>query len=190
MSVKSIARSIVVTAVLAGLDLIPAAAAGVEKMVSECGAGSCPYDSATISAPAGWVHDDFAERTLHIKVLVRNGQSFGSTDAFILATVMPNFGNDPIADHVWRGQKFMRTQVPDLKMTALPDVARASGKVGFLVFQYEKPSSSTRRFERIATTMDTDKEGNAFVVSISLTADSAKALEAAEAPYLEVLRRY
>ena len=132
----------------------------------------------------------FAERTLHIKVLVRSGQSFTTADAFILAAVLPNFGNDPIADHVWRGQKFMRTQVPDLKMRALPDIARANGKVGFMVFQYEKPSSPTRRFERIATTTDSDKDGNVFVVSISLTANSAKVLETAEAAYLEVLRRY
>jgi hypothetical protein len=190
MSIKSIARSIVLTAVVASLNVIPAAAAGVEKMLSDCGAGSCPFDSASISTPAGWTHDDFAERTLHIKVLVRNGQSFVSTDAFILAAVLPNFGNDSIADHVWRGQKFMRTQVPDLRIVALPDLARANGKVGFLVFQYEKPSSPTRRFERIATTMDTDKDGNVFVVSISLTADSAKVFEAAEASYLEVLRGY
>src|ERR1700694_4292963 len=100
ISIKFIARSIVLVAVLAGLDLLPAAAAGVEKMVSDCGAGSCPYDSASIATPTGWVHDDFAERTLHIKVLVRSGQSFTTVDAFILAAVLPNFGNDPIADHV------------------------------------------------------------------------------------------
>jgi hypothetical protein len=177
-------------AVLACLDVIPAAAAGVEQMLSDCGAGSCPYDSASISAPAGWVHDEFAERTMHMKVLVRDGQSFASTEVFILATVLPNLDNVSIADHVFRGQKYMRLQVPELKIKALPDIARAKGKAGFLVFQYEKPGSTKRRFERIATTMDTDKDGNAFVVGISLTADSAKALEAAEAAYLEVLRRY
>jgi hypothetical protein len=190
MSIKSIARSIVLTTVLASLDVIPAAAAGVEKMLSDCGAGTCPFDSASISTPAGWTHDDFAERTLHMKVLVRSGQSFTSTDAFILATVLPNLDNDSIADLVWRGQTFIRAQTPDVTIRALPDLARANGKVGFLVFQYEKPNASTRRFERIATTMDTDKDGNVFVVSISLTADSATVLEAAEASYLEVLRRY
>jgi hypothetical protein len=38
--------------------------------------------------------------------------------------------------------------------------------------------------------MEKDKDGNAFVVGISLTADSAEALQAAEASYLEVLRQY
>jgi len=136
------------------------------------------------------VHDEFAERTMHMKVLVRDGQSFASTDVFILATVLPTSTNVSIADHVFRGQKYMRLQVPELKIKALPDMARGKGKPGFLVFQYEKPSSSKRRLERIATTMDKDKDGNAFVVGISLTADSAQALQAAEAAYLEVLRRY
>jgi hypothetical protein len=190
MSAKSIARSIVIMTLLTALPAIPAAAAGIEKMVSDCGAGTCHYDSAAISAPAGWVHDEFAERTMHMKVLVRDGQSFASADSYILATVLPNLDNVSIADHVFRGQKYMRLQVPDLKIKALPDMARAKGKAAFLVYQYEKPNATKRRFERIATTMDSDKDGNAFVVGISLTADSAQALQAAEASYLEILRRY
>jgi hypothetical protein len=190
MSVKSIARSIVLMALLTALHVNPAAAAGVEKMVSDCGAGTCDYDSASISTPAGWTHDEFAERTMHMKVLVRDGQSFASADVFILATALPNLDNVSISDHIFRGQKYMRMQVPDLKIKSLPDIARAKGKPGFLVYQYEKPGSTKRRFERIATTMEKDKDGNAFVVGISLTADSADALAAAEAAYLEVLRRY
>ena len=190
MSVKSIARSVVLTAALVSVHAMPAAAAGVEKMVSDCGAGTCDYDSASIATPAGWVHDEFAERTMHMKVLVRDGQTFASTDVFILATVLPNLDDVSIADHVFRGQKYMRLQVPDLKIKALPDIARAKGKAGFLVYQYEKPNSTKRRFERIATTMEKDKDGNAFVVGISLTADSADALQAAEAAYLDILRRY
>ena len=190
MSVKSIARSVVLTAALVSVHAMPAAAAGVEKMVSDCGAGTCDYDSAAIATPAGWVHDEFAERTMHMKVLVHDGQSFASTDVFILATVLPNLDDVSIADHVFRGQKYMRLQVPDLKIKALPDIARAKGKAGFLVYQYEKPNSTKRRFERIATTMEKDKDGNAFVVGISLTADSADALQAAEAAYLDILRRY
>src|SRR5262249_13006019 len=168
MSVRSIARSIVLMALLTAPGLAPASAAGVEKMVSECGAGTCDYDSAAIATPAGWTHDEFAERTMHMKVLVRDGQSFAEADVFILATVLPNLDNVSIGDHVARGQKFMRMQVSDLKIKALPDMARAKGKPAYQVFQYEKPSSSKRRFERIATTMDSDKDGNAFVVGISL----------------------
>jgi hypothetical protein len=190
MSVKSIARSTVLIALLTALQVIPATAAGVEKMVSGCGAGTCDYDSAAIATPAGWTHDEFAERTMHMKVLVRDGQSFAAADVFILATVLPNLDNVSISDHVFRGQKYMRLQVPDLKIKALPDIARAKGKAGFQVYQYEKPGAEKRRFERIATTMEKDKDGNAFVVGISLTADSAEALQAAEASYLEVLRQY
>ena len=190
MPVRSIAQSAVLMAALVAPSVVPAAAAGVEKMVSDCGAGTCDYDSAAIPAPAGWVHDEFAERTMHMKVLVRDGQSFASTDAYILATVLPNLDNVSIADHVFRGQKYMRLQVPDLKIKALPDMARGKGKAAYQVYQYEKPSTSKRRFERIATTMDTDKDGNAFVVGISLTADSEQALQAAEGSYLEILRRY
>jgi hypothetical protein len=190
MWIKSIAQSAVLMAALAGLSVAPAAAGGVEKMVSDCGTTTCDYDSAAISAPAGWGHDEFAERTMHMKVLVRDGQSFAATDAYILATVLPNLDNVSISEHVFRGQKYMRMQVPDLKIKALPDMARGKGKAAYQMYQYEKPSSSKRRFERIATTMDTDKDRNAFVVSISLTADSAQALQAAEASYLDVLRRY
>ena len=41
-----------------------------------------------------------------------------------------------------------------------------------------------------AVTTDGDKDGNAFVVTITLSVNSRKALEAAEPAYLAILRKY
>ena len=38
--------------------------------------------------------------------------------------------------------------------------------------------------------IDSDKDGNAFVIGLVLTAKSLKALNAAEAPYLAMLKAY
>jgi DHA1 family bicyclomycin/chloramphenicol resistance-like MFS transporter len=86
------------------------------------------------------VHDEFAERTMHMKVLVRDGQSFASADVFILATALPNLDNVSISDHIFRGQKYMRMQVPDLKIKSLPDIARqlnaSTAQVQFTISAY------------------------------------------------------
>jgi hypothetical protein len=184
MSIKSTLQAVVALALLAGLELSQPAA-GAER--PGCGQ-ACPSNSVSIYVPSGWMHDATAERNLRLTALVRDGQSFVTTDAFILATVLPNPDKQPIVDHIARNQTAFRARTPDLKIAALADMARSGGKEGFRIFQYEKPSAQTQRFERIATTTDIDKDGNSVIVSISLTADSLRSLEAAEQSYLEILR--
>jgi hypothetical protein len=186
MLIKSTIRAVIALALLAGLD-VSQPAAGAER--ADCGQ-ACPSDNVSIYVPGGWMHDATAERRLRLTALVREGQSFTTTDAFILATVLANPDKRPIADYIAQNQAAFRARTSDLKIAPLADVARSGGKEGFRVFQYEKPSARTQRFERIATTTDIDKDGKSVLVTISLTADSLKSLEAAEQSYLEILRDY
>jgi hypothetical protein len=186
MLIKSTIRGVAVLALLASLELSQPATSAERP---GCGQ-ACPSNSVSIYVPGGWMHDATAERSLRVTALVRDGQSFTTTDAFILATVLPNPDKQSIADHIARNQTAFRARTSDLKIAPLADVARSGGKEGFRVFQYEKPSAQTQRFERIATTTDIDKDGNSVLISISLTADSLRSLEAAEQSYLEILRDY
>ena len=52
------------------------------------------------------------------------------------------------------------------------------------------PSRKAQPFERVATSGDVDKDGNAFLVGVVLTATSMKALKAAEPAYLTILKGY
>jgi hypothetical protein len=52
------------------------------------------------------------------------------------------------------------------------------------------PSRRGQPFERVATTADTDKDGNPFLVGVVLTAVSRKGLLDAAQAYLAVLKGY
>jgi hypothetical protein len=52
------------------------------------------------------------------------------------------------------------------------------------------PSRRGQPFERVATTADTDKDGNPFLVGVVLTAVSRKGLLDAAQAYLSVLKAY
>ena len=77
-----------------------------------------------------------------------------------------------------------------MKIERLPDVARAASQEPFLQYQFEMPSRKAQPFERVAATSDVDKDGNAFLVGVVLTATSMKALKAAEPAYLTILKGY
>jgi hypothetical protein len=51
-------------------------------------------------------------------------------------------------------------------------------------------SSCEQGYELQSVTTDGDKGGNEFIVTITLTANSRQALQAAEPAYLAILRKY
>src|SRR5438552_5907503 len=179
-SSRLVAQAIAAAALLAISIGMGPAGAEVANKVRDCDRQSCPYHEPMISVPDGWVHDVGAERSLHFQTLVPNGKNFLATDAVIFAHALPKTGRTSISDHIMENQMSFRAREPHLKIIDLPDVARANGKQGFRLVQYEKPSSPGQ-IELIATTIDTDRDGNPFFVDISLTVQSVEALNAARA---------
>lgn len=63
-----------------------------------------------------------------------------------------------------------------MKINPLPDVVRSGGGEPFRVHDFQALSRREQPFERVATTADTDKDGNPFLVGVVLTAVSRKGL--------------
>jgi hypothetical protein len=56
--------------------------------------------------------------------------------------------------------------------------------------QFEAPELSEQGFELAALVADSDKDGNAFVVVLCLSANTREAFKAAEAAYMSILKAY
>jgi len=185
------ARLLSLGATLAMATLAPApAAAEVEKIMLMCDGKLCPFFRASFATPDGWVEDKENTRKMGVVIFVPRGQTFHSAGAIIYATARFNRDKKPITDFIEQDQARWREKAKDVKITGLPPVERANGKEAFRHFQFEAPSMKAQPFERVATMSDSDKDGNAFIVGLVLTAKSAKALSAAEPTYVAMLKAY
>jgi hypothetical protein len=136
------------------------------------------------------VEDKENGQRMRLLIFVPRGQTFHSAGAIIYATARPNPDKKPVDEFIERDQARWRERAPDVKIKRLADAARANGKDAFQHFQFEAPSMKAQPFERVATVGDSDKDGNAFIIGLVLTAKSAKALSAAESAYLAMLKAY
>lgn len=93
-----------------------------------------------------------------------------------------DFVPDAIAD--WRGR------AKDANITRLEDFPRGDGKPIFERRQFEAKSLKEQGYELQSVTTDGDKDGNDFIVTITLSANSRAALQAAEPAYLAILGKY
>ena len=177
---------------LALVTLLAAAPAHaeIEKLLLHCEQTLCPCFRASLTVPNGWQEDTAATTKLKVRVLVPRGRTYDNAEALIYANVRFNPEKKSVADFIAEDEAHWRSSTPDAKITPLPDVVRANGKEPFRMREFEAPSRKSQPFERVATTTDTDKDGNAYLVGVVLTALSRKGLMAAEQAYLSVLKAY
>jgi hypothetical protein len=175
--------------VVAAVAAVPACAE-VEKIMLVCDGKLCPSFRASVAPPDGWVEDKETSRKMGAVIFLPRGQTFHSAGAIMYATARFNRDKRPVTDFIEQDQTRWREKAGDVKITRLPDVVRANGKDAFVYFQFVAPSMKAQPFERVATVSDSDKDGNAFVVGLVLTAKSQKALAAAEPAYLAMLKAY
>jgi hypothetical protein len=76
------------------------------------------------------------------------------------------------------------------KITELPAVERANGKPAFLRFGFENPAKAEQAFEVGAFGIDSDKDGNEFVLDVVMSGASKEALDAANEAYLSFLKAH
>jgi hypothetical protein len=162
----------------------------ITKLMRVCGGELCPYFRASVAVPEGWQEDQASSREMNVQIIVPKGRTFDNAGAIIYATVKYNPDKAPIATLIAEDHANWRKKSRDVKIEHLPDVARATGQEPFLQYQFEVPSRKSQPFERVATTGDTDKDGNTFLVGVVLTATSMRALTGAEPAYLAILKGY
>ncbi len=83
-----------------------------------------------------------------------------------------------------------KSRAKDAKLTELADFRRSDGKPAFVRHQFEARSLKEQGYELQAVTADGDKDGNQFIVTITVSANSQEALKKAEPAYLSILSKY
>jgi hypothetical protein len=175
--------------VTAGFAASTPASALVEKVMTVCSGQLCPFFKPAFAVPTGWYEDHKTGMRLGVRLLVPVGETFDSAAAIIYATARHNLEGENLDSAVAQHEENWRRKVPQVAITRLGDVARSTGP-GFQQHEFVAPGSATQPYERVATAVDSDADGNAFVVRLVLTAKSEAALKSTEASFLALLKSY
>jgi hypothetical protein len=176
---------------LAALSLLAApATAEIEKFMRQCDGKLCASYRASITVPEGWVEDKEAGRELGVQMLLPKGVDFEKAPAKIYALVRYNKDKQPVSAIAKDTYRDWRERAKKAKVTKLPEVARQSGKPAFELHRFEASELKEQGFEQTALAADGDKDGNAFVVVLCLSANTREAFKAAEAAYMSILKAY
>ncbi len=174
----------------AGLIAITPAGATIEKIMNQCNGKLCPFFRASIVIPDGWVEDKDSTRYFNAQFLLPRGTDFEKAAAKIYVAVKYNRNKQPISDFMPENIADWNSRAKDAKITDLDDLPRGDGKVAFVRHQFEARSLHQQGYEFQAVTTDGDNDGNEFLVTITLSANSLKALKAAEPAYMAILNKY
>lgn len=176
-------------AVFAFLAISLSAHAEVQKFMHQCDSRLCPFFRAMVTPPDGWVEDKQATRYFKVVMLLPQGQNFDQAPAKIYAVARYNPKKQPIADFLPDNLADWKSRAQDAKIEKLADLPR-NGKPAFVRYRFEAPGLEEQGYEQQAVTSDTDKDGNSFVITITLSANTPAAFRAAEAAYQAILDKY
>ncbi len=183
-------RSALVAAVAAATVLAAPAKAEIEKFMRDCDNKLCAYFRASITVPEGWAEDKEATEALGVQMLLPKGVAFEDAPAKIYALVRYNKEKRPLAPFVQDDYRDWQQRSKNAKPAQLSSVPRTNGKPAFERHQFEAPELREQGYEEVALAADGDKDGNAFVVVLCLSANTREAFKAAEPAYLSILKAY
>src|SRR5262249_59905506 len=181
-------------ALLAAVTIIcaTAARAEVQKFLNACdGQKLCASYALVLTPPDGWVVDAKASAANKVQIIVPKGQNFASAEPLIYVQVFyqPDKAQT-LADFARLSNARWLAANPKAKISELPPVGRSNGKPPFLRFAFENPSKAQQAFEVGALGVDSDKDGNSFVLDVVMTGNSKAALDHADAAYAAFLKAH
>ncbi len=178
-------------AFVCGALLIAPASAKIKKFMNPCKEQTlCAFFRSSVTVPDGWTEDEAATRHFGAVILLAKGVEFNDAQATIYAVARFNPKREPLAKFVTQSIGELSRRAKDAKVTVLPDIPRTTGQPTFMRLSFEAPSLKEQGYELYAATIDGDDDGNQFVVTITLSANSKAALIAAQNAYQAVLRQY
>ncbi len=126
-----------------------------------------------------------------VQILVPKGQSFASAEPLIYVQVFyqPD-KQQPLADFARASNARWLAANPKAKISELTAIERANGKPAFLRFAFDNPGKSQQAYEVGALGMDSDKDGNDFVLDVVMSGSSKAALDRADAAYTAFLKAH
>ena len=166
-----------------------AARAEVEKFLNPCsGQQLCPSFRLLLTPPDGWVLDQQATRRTTSRSSFPKARIATAEPLMYVQVFYHKDKQQSLADFARVSNERWLAASGNAKITDLPAVARANGKPGFLRFAYENPNKAQQAYEVGAFGIDSDKDGNEFVLDIVMTGSTKKALDRAENDYVGFLK--
>lgn len=147
----------------------------------------CPVFELAIEPPNDWVFDQEASEQNGVQILLPRGRSFGDAPTLIYVKVSVRQDGQSVEDFVRVSQERWRQSMADTRIEKMEDVARANGKPAFLSYRYENPSVPQQAFEAVSFGLDQDKEGNDYVVMVTITGQDKAAIDQAMPAYTAFL---
>jgi len=167
------------------------AQAEVQKFIRSCDGKLCPYYRIVLTPPDGWIIDEAATKKNDVQIIVPKGKTFGNAPALIYVQVFYHRDKrQTLAKFAEVSNDRWRARVKDAKISPLPAIERANGKPGFLRFAFENPGKAQQAFEVGAFGIDSDKDGNEFVLDVVMTGLNKSALDNAEKDYIAFLKAH
>lgn len=143
-----------------------------------------------LDPPPGWALDSQASKNSKVQMILPRGKTLGNAEALIYVRVSLKGKEQALADFIKISQDRWRQAVPDTKITKLAAIERVNGKPAYETYRYENASRPQQTFEMTGFGIDSDKNGNDFIVEVVMTGRAKKALDAAERPFQAFLRRH
>jgi hypothetical protein len=143
-----------------------------------------------LTPPDGWFIDGAAGKQNRIQMLLPKGKNFGNAEALIYVRVSTLDKGRPLAEFIKVSQERWRKSVPDAKISKIANVERKNGRAPFELYYYENPSQKQQAHEFAAFGVDSDNEGNDFVLQVVMTGRSKKEIDKADGSYRTLLRSH
>jgi hypothetical protein len=177
---------------LAALILGNSAHAEVQKFLNPCGGQKlCASYTLVLTPPDGWVVDAKATAENKVQIMVPKGQSFATAEPLIYVQVLYHADKQqPLADFARASNARWLAANPKAKISELPAVERLNGMPAFIPFAFENPGKAQQAFEVGAFGIDSDKDGNDFVLDVVMSGNSKAALDRADATYMAFLKAH
>jgi hypothetical protein len=166
------------------------ARAEVQKFLNPCGSQKlCASYRLIMTPPDGWVLDEKATAKNNVQMLVPKGKTFGNAEPLIYVQVFYHRDKQQtLADFARVSNQNWMQDNPSAKISELPAVERANGKAGFLRFAFENPKTPQQAYEVGAFGVDSDNDGNEFMLDVVMSASSKQALDRTEKTYIAFLK--
>lgn len=144
-----------------------------------------------MTPPDGWVLDLQATKENNVQMMVPKGKTFANAEPLIYVQVFYHRDKQQsLADFARVSNERWLAANKGAKISPLPAVARDNGKEGFLRFDFANPNSPQQAYEVGALGIDTDNDGNEFVLDVVMTGKSRAILARAENDYTAFLKAH
>jgi len=170
------------------------AEAKVEKIMNLCAGQNgatrlCPVYRPSFAPPKGWWTDKESGASQGVDIFVPDGATFRSAPALIYGDARYNPEKTPLAQWVENSDKHWVETGEGDRIEALSAEDLGAGKREVIIHRYHNRDKN-QPVELIGYFVDTDNDGNSFVVRLTLSGLSAEKVEKERPVFNQLIKGY